>query len=281
MKRWLKTLWICIAIGFAAGLALCLIAFAAGARGTLYLDQSGFHYADSQSASTLVTKTDAEAFSDIDISLVGGSIDFVQADSYGYQIVSNGDDNIGVSLENGRLKITEDPKWRFQLFNFDFLRGALQQQYRVTVYLPKDCQLTNLSLQTVSSDTEFAVDGLEIANFGYDSISGSLVVYDDSGIVTKELSLKSISGNIDFVGAASSYISIDTISGSAVLSLSGRAEDYYFSIDRISGRVRVDGESLTGKQDMPVGSLNFGSPSAPSRADIHLISGDVEFKFTK
>ncbi|MDR2108565.1 MAG: DUF4097 domain-containing protein [Coriobacteriales bacterium] len=276
MKRWLKVVWICIAVTFAAGLLICGVAFAAGARGGLYLDETGLHTASDRPASAPVSEHDLAPFTNIDISLVATELHFVQADSFGYEVNPGAHDNIEVSLKDDCLSIREDVEWRFRFFSFD-LFGSNWQPHDVTVYLPRGTSLQSLSVKTVSGSTDLAVEDLSVADFNYEAVSGNLNAHG-KGLRTEELDLKAVSGNVDFAGAATTRISIDMVSGDTNLDLKGKADDYRFSLDKVSGSLRVNGQWFKDDDDLP-GHWSSGDSSAAGRIDIHLISGDVEIRF--
>jgi hypothetical protein len=284
MKRWIKVFWICIAVTFAAGLAISVIAFAAGARNpsSFYVNQNGLRTAEDSATPVERSEHDLEELRDITIALGSADVRFAEADSYGYEVRSTSNDRIDVSLRDGRLRIHENNGWSLGFIKIDFLSfsmfGEGWDHHEITVFLPKESKLNTLKIQSINGDTELAVEGLAVADFSYDTVSGNLVA-EASGMEVTELTLKAISGDVDFAGTVTSRVGIDMVSGRTKLKLDGSAEDYQLNLNKVSGTIFIDGRDINDDDDWPISSWRRGDDSASRRIDINLVSGGVEIDF--
>ncbi|MDR3137203.1 MAG: DUF4097 domain-containing protein [Coriobacteriales bacterium] len=288
MKHGLKVLWIGIAVVFAVGLVISGIALAAGAQRpfSFSIDQRGLHINDDTATPVELSEHNLAELHDIRLALTSADLRFVVGDNYGYEIQTAIPDRFAVSAHDGKLDITEHIRWGLGFggwgldFQFPHLFGDGWDNQSVTVYLPRGCVLDTLHIQVVSGTTEIVVDDLAISDFNYDAVSGSLQARSP-GLKANALNLKTISGDVQYRGLAGSAINIDMVSGHASLELDGSADNYQFSVDKVSGEVLINGHTVDDDADIPIGRWRLGDEAATGRISIHLISGQVDMRFAE
>ena len=182
----MKTRWKVIIISVSAGLVLVILGISLGASlNGFYLNSAGVHII--QYDETKITETALGNVTDIDVDVRFSDVEFVIADTYGFDILAYGDDWTW-ELENGILRIRQASRATLSFFISSFNI----KESRVKVFLPRDAQLGTVSVKTDSGKVNvggFKADGVQIYNsFGDVDVhavtGGDMLIDMDSGHFT-------------------------------------------------------------------------------------------------
>lgn len=304
MSKGIKILWIVIGCLFGLGVILTGIGIAFGASGGVYLDREGFHFGQRSEQTLEISDENTEAFSDIDISLLQANVEIVVAENYGYTFSYTGTREPSVVVSNGKLKVVEDEEnWVLNIFNLGIFDRA---EAKLVVYVPEDARLNKVVLETAAGDTSLNAHQLSIADLSCSSASGYVNL---NGLVLEHLSLElasgdanleevsaesasismasgwlhcnkvemeslsidMASGDVELTGTVSRFLNLQMVSGYADIVLDGNADDYSITVDKLSGDVSVNGNSIDS-------SYQTGG-SANAHIEVDLTSGTVNFSF--
>lgn len=130
----------------------------------------------------------------------------------------------------------------------------------------ENCQIKKLSMKSTSGSIE--LDDIESSAIDISTTSGS---HELRNVRTDYLKTKSKSGSLDGDVIASGKIIIDSTSGSINLNLTGKASDYDYDINCVSGSIDIDDMSCSHEY-----STNAGLDKS---VNINTTSGSVNINF--
>ena len=312
MSKGIKTLWIVIGSLFALGIILAAVGFALGGTGSAWADRNGIHFGNPTENRVELAEKESEPFENLDVLLVSADVEFVTGSSYGYEFVYTGSQEPSVEIKDGTLRVVEDENnWRINIFG---LWNIFDNQAKLTVYVPSDAALNSVAISTASGDTVISGEGVNIKSLDCQSASGGItasnldleqlkidvasgdvklaaITANDarinliSGCLTYDkatldsLIIDMASGDATVSGTVTSNLVLRMVSGDADFNLIGNEEDYSFSINRISGDIRVNGRGVnTG--DLPGSTNQSSSTGGSGRIEIDTTSGSVNINFT-
>lgn len=273
-------------------LIISLIIFCAGlAMSTVSACMINFDFSQLDTNEYVVKKKDiSEDFSNIDIHTVSMDITFERSSDNACHVeyTESSSNKFKVDLKDGTLHIdSESDNWvihAVNYFNFSFLHN------KVTVYLP-DKDYRSLDISTVSGD--IAVNGFSFGNVKLGSTSGdisfssqcaSLDINTTSGKIDvkdiadgKDLSVNTVSGDLNISGCRFTETSVHTTSGDISIDKTAPGKG---SITTVSGDVNgklvgdyeINTNTVSG--DVDVADSRKGAP----RIDIHTTSGDISIE---
>lgn len=312
MSRGMKIFWGVIGGLFAVGVILTTLGFALGATGNVWFNREGLHFGSRAQKETSLSDLNTEAFEAIDIELVSVDIKVLVAKSYGYELDYYGTQEPIITVANGKLKIIEDPdNGGFGLMSL-WNRGS--QKAKLTIYVPSEAELDTVHLVSVSGDTSFEGDQINMGTLDAKSASGNISlqkvsaenlalelasgeVYLDvvsaktaniqvlsGNLVCDETTLESLtmditSGNARFKGRVTAHLNLTLLSGNANFELIGSKDDYRFNFNRTSGDIRVNGQTVS-DSFLPDSAESSDDPSgALGLINIETTSGSVNIDF--
>ena len=238
------------------------------------LDRSGFGSGeDSMAASELLTGID-----EIEIHWLTGDVYLVDSDENGVSFQedytgNNEDYRMRYSVSNRKL-IIQPCRSRF-FSSVDLPRKAL------TVFLPNDSTLKNITVDTVSANVELmggSADTLTVS-----TTSGGIT---GPGLPAREYSFSTVSGDIflSVLPAGGSSITCETVSGEASIDCSAPPETVSFSgvsgglcltLPEGSCRYELDFETVSGDR---VTDCFVSGGEDTCRISAATVSGDVELR---
>lgn len=312
MSKGIKVLWIVIGCMFGVGIILTATGVALGATGGAYLDRDGIHFGTRTAETTEMGDLNTEAFTNIDIELLEADVEVVVSGAYGYHLTYTGLNEPLVEVRGGQLRIIEDTDV-FDNWGISFFRiwDAFEHDAKLTVYVPEDAVLNEVSLSVVSGDTVLDASDIIVNDFEFYSATGNVRLTNleaneisievASGDVTLEditiasasidmasglltcvnavigvLDLDLASGNINYQGEIATALELQMVSGDADFELTGNANDYAYNIEKISGEVLINGQHVSGSF-LPSQSEGGGHRV---HLEIELTSGSINFVFT-
>ena len=294
MKTWLKV----VLIALLCGAVLMIAGFAAGGRTNVYFDNRKLQIDDG--VGDKVSQLNIDAIREIQIDVSAARIEIVQGDSYGYETESYRQaSRIVSSFENGRLVVEQKSTgfwgqigWNFNL-HFD----------RVTVYLPADANLDNVSIRTSAGDVRIGslsaqnadlhatagaihIEHITAPNLSLTATTGSIRV--DDLVVTESLKAKVTAGELRLSGTASGDIDVSNVTGEVRLDgdFSGR-----INVSNTTGEIRINDrkgkEAFTMSISCTVGDLRVNGQKVssgtygdgPNKLTASATTGELQLNF--
>ncbi len=289
----MKKGWFIILAVVVLSLAVLLVA----SRFGFYNDASGFHIVNKDAAQIFADK-DARKFENIEIKADSTNIEFVTADDYGFEYMTNSAVDTVYSNENGILTITQTSRGKL----FSLNRGD-RNDY-IKIYIPEEAMLKNVAVTDFSGNItidRLTADKLEISatsgNADIKNIQAAAVLIDKtSGNVTMDsckadnlnvnltsghfkansmdmggMTVQLTSGNAELNGELRGINDITSISGNVTLNIQGEKKDYNSNISVVSGNVNVDGSSTK--------TYEYENADAANSLKINATSGNVTVNF--
>ncbi|MDR1217538.1 MAG: DUF4097 domain-containing protein [Oscillospiraceae bacterium] len=270
-------------IAIVAGVVLIVAAWGLGAEGVVSFGLSGLRVTRHGEAATL-SQRGIEGVTSLTVDAIDADVEFIPADDFGFDIRTfYGEPDW--SLDGGKLVIDEARIGG--MFRVEFpLLPPLTADGKISyikIYYPRDSELNNLTVSTVSGNIEFPGLDKRVRESSLSTVSGNISA---ASLETDTLGIHTVSGNIETRDVASPRARLDTTSGDASLTaFLGKLE-----ADTVSGNIEIltdtDEDKLEYKietisGDIKVGGLRLGGPvrSSPPNADtsldIETVSGDV------
>lgn len=254
MKTFSKVVIIAVAVLLALGLAFTVFGFMTGAVSWVYWDRDGLHVPqrgrqDNAASQAVMSQSDLEAFTSVDIDADLADIRFIPSDGYGFEIAYSDQSPTPMwSVDNGRLKITKrDPNSREgnRWFNVDFSRtrwfnidlsflpfvSDRDIDEHIYIYYPRPAEFDKLKLSVALGSVE--IGSLTAGDISINSSFGSVGAADincrtfSAGLSAGALSVKNISattfsvknsfGESIVTGVTSSTLDINVNSGALEL----------------------------------------------------------------
>ncbi|MCL2526029.1 MAG: DUF4097 domain-containing protein [Coriobacteriia bacterium] len=212
-----------------------------------------------------------------------------------YRIDSGTPERYAVNLSDGRsLSIVHRD---LSGFNLGLPNVNIGQRDVITIEVPTQMLLSDVTLSSVSGDIKITEDltakklsienvsgDVSIAGLGISDLTAAQTLIDlaptgeEPGADTgpsfptgTELSISSVSGNINIDQSFLSALSLDLVSGDANIAIH-QMEDFTVNLNSVGGRVELDdGRVISG-----LGVTSSGA--GPKRADINMVSGTVRLE---
>ena len=293
----------------AVGFFMMLIGFMIGVT-PLYFDSTGMHRRTLQP--DLENFTDSYAkVATVTLQCAAEDVSIISGDRFGYTITGNYSRPYETSLTNDSLVITQnyDAGW------FDIGWGSMvmfgngfNSLPRVTIYIPEDMTIRDLNVDIVSGD--IWIESVEVDRFTLNGASGNIST--SYLTVNESLNANLVSGDVYLAGDLRGNIHLSGASGNIRMEIDGRADEYSWQIDAVSGGISVSDPSgslptnaraiappsippAPPAPPMPPGSNGNGSvdttpsveveparrPSGPNSILIDAISGDISLFFLR
>lgn len=168
MKPFNKVLIIAMVSTIGIGIVLGVVGLAMGGSPNLSgtWDSNGLHFTSTKHSNEKVSivEENMEEFKSIYIDNAFGSVTFKESSAFGIGITTYKDrGELDWSLVNGELVIAQKSSVNQNLLNFDFMSFGRVFEPSVTVYLPKDHKMGNV---TVKSDS----GRIDASNFAADTV---------------------------------------------------------------------------------------------------------------
>lgn len=311
MSRGIKVLWIVIGSIFVVGAILTAIGITLGGSGSLWLGRDGIHFGPQEQNATEFADTDSEPFSNIDVELIEADVEIVTGSAYGYTFTYTGNQDPSVEIAGGTLKVKENfDVWPIRILGLWDLHTS---EAKLTVYVPEEASLDQVTLYTASGETvltsnqisiehldcksasgDVVLAGLQLGSLSLDVASGDVSLSEVKassaylnlmsgwlnyeGAELESLDLNMASGHAAITGEITSHIKVQMASGDIDLNLKGNEDDYRYEVNRVSGDIRVNGRSVS-ESSWP-SSSSSGSGSALGLVEINTTSGSVNLNFS-
>ena len=308
--KFLKKSWWLFAVGFLLiGGILVGIGWGLGANGKyVRWDKDGLRVGECREHE--ISEFGIEAFTKINVSTVSARVELIPSDRYGVEAkLSECAEEVEWSVEGGRLMVGGDSWEVLNIMNFNF--SAIGGDYFVKVYYPEGVEMDEVLVSTTSGDVGVArtivknidvetvsgrigVEVLGSRKISLESTSGSIDLIGDletvaevrvetvSGSVVisdlgwNSLDVETVSGAVEVSGRASGQSNISTVSGSVALRIDGRASDFSYDIESMSGSVLVNDRGMGH-------SANYESWGTPEdrRILVETVSGGIRLDFSE
>lgn len=162
-------------------------------------------------------------------------------------------------------------------FNRKFILAIFTPNIRYEIIIPKKYQ-ENIDINTISGDIEFTQQNTNpiYKNFKLSSTSGDILLKEN--FKTNNMTLKTVSGDIDTNNIDTKELSITSTSGDITLE---KIETKNSKIKTISGSIEI--ESITGKikTNTVSGDVDINNLLVTNNSSITTTSGDIDIKMDK
>lgn len=159
-------------------------------------------------------------------------------------------------------------------FNRKFIFAIFTPNIRYEIIIPKKYQ-ENIDVNTISGDIEFTPQNTNLIykNFKLSSTSGDILLKDN--LKTNNMTLKTVSGEIDTNNIDTKELLITSTSGDITLE---KIETKNSKIKTISGSIEI--ESITGKikANTVSGDVDINNLLVTNNSSITTTSGDIDIK---
>ena len=275
-KTWIKAALICVLLGA----ALLIIGRTIGGVPGFYIDRSGLHTADETLRSETIRGSDTlDPFNSIELDIKYADVELITSDRFAIEYCTMAEyKEPDYEVKNGKLTFRESHSvslFNVGLFYKSFGVSTEETRYYVRIEIPKDTELTNVSLNIESGNLDISslqADALNISNeYGDISLNqykgGSLNIQMESGSLslgaldtaqTKiyneygEVYVSDAKGDRLTIQMESSDCQIDRLQfsdtqikneyGNISLGLPGDLDNYGFDLRAEYGDIRVENE---------------------------------------
>lgn len=217
MKKFTKIVLIIAAAFLIVGLCLSFVGFITGAGNGISLRDG--HLVVNDDNNYTYEKSDITGITDINVNVSNSRIELVQSDSKYFTININmkyWNSTPEVTIEDGKISINASHfSPTFSVSTLMNLFDALENDNVITIGIPNDSKLSNITLETSNGNVTSNVE-LETETFDIDTKNGRI---DVSNLTcTGEAKLETSNGKIDCEGVFSEDSEFKTSNGSVILS---------------------------------------------------------------
>ncbi len=287
------------------GLILVIFGTMLGAKKSMGFGTNGLVLLGNDDLTTISEKN-LSPFSSISVDSVSLKTEIVYGDSYGFSAAYR---NRELNWDNvdGRLIITEKVfRGGFWFFNMDFSFLSRGKDSYIKIYVPYGTQLDTLRVNSTSGGVlvgdlqcnDATIDvisggtdilGLKAKNLSVNLTSGGMhldrceadigrfsTISGKTEVLNSkigQLTMDSMSGSTSFSGEILQSGDIQSTSGRINLDITGKSEDFYKEISKVSGSLYINGTKVKGYSDFNTSSQG-GKPLR-----INAMSGSVRVNF--
>lgn len=287
MKKNTKKLITIAVICIVTGLVLCVLGNVTGARSQLTVNGSGIHIDEPKTCDYTATGNVTKVYVNVDdarISVERTNDKYVKVT---LQNVQNGE-NIKVTEENGTFSIGNKDYAGFNVWLGSWMNLFGNNMERVvTVYLPKDSDISELELKTSNGKIE-SYDSLNLNNLTLNTSNGKVCVsnvkvkdntyihtsngsIDCSGEFTGSTEIKTSNGKIIANGLYKGNTKLKSSNGKIEFEADSKLSDYNIDAHTSNGSVYINEEKKS--DDIEINA------NADNTLDINTSNGSITLKF--
>lgn len=289
MKKWAKPAGITAAVLIALGLILVTVGLFMGAESGVYLTRNGLKLAETKDYD--YEKLDIEAVKEIDIDVSNARVEFKASENDKFGISVSVCDNSGepvIKTDNGKISVEQKSGFHLFSINFDIWSLFSEKGNTVTVYIPKNASLNNISVDTsngaIDMQSQITTKELELHTSNGKITIDNMTCTDKADIKTsngavncngsfnKDTYLKSSNGRIELTGSYKGKTYVKTSNGAITFTTTESEKSYNIEAETSNGSIKVNGVKVSD-------DYNQKSAGASNTLELDTSNGSVSIDF--